>query len=248
MNVKAYQTPRVKPSDNLLELIIGHLPIVLEKSVLVITSKIISIIQNRIISVEDVLDKQALVQQEADLYLEGDYSKKYGICLTIKNDILIPTAGIDESNSDGHYILYPIHLQSLINNLWEDLKKHYNLENLGVLITDSHTTPLRRGVTGIALAWCGFKPLHNYIGTPDIYGKPLRVTQKNVVDSLATAAVFIMGEGNEQTPLALITEVDTLEFQVSPPSEEELHSVAIPMNEDLYAPLITSVEWKSNQL
>src|SRR5947209_5365910 len=114
MNIKSYRTPRVKPGEVLIDLIVQHIPFIPEKSVLVITSKIVSIAQNRMIPMDQVLDKQALVQQEADLYLEGDYSKKYGICLTIKNDILIPTAGIDESNSDGHYVLYPLNIQAEI--------------------------------------------------------------------------------------------------------------------------------------
>lgn len=247
MHLKAYKTSVVKPGDSLFNMIIQHIPLIEEKSVLVLTSKIVSLSQNRLVPIKDEPDKLSLIQQEADWYLEGDYSKKYGVCLTIKYGILIPTAGIDESNSNGHYILYPLDIQEVINRLWQDLKHHYQLKTLGILMTDSHTTPLRRGVTGIALGWCGFKPLHNYIGTTDIYGYALRVTQSNIVDSLAAAAVFVMGEGNEQTPLALITDVDTLVFQDKPPTDSELQSVVIPMAEDLYAPLISSVAWKSKQ-
>lgn len=244
MNVKSYRTPIIQPGCNLVDMIIQHGPVLQEKSILVITSKILSLSQNRIIPITAALDKLSLIKQEADLYLEGDYSKKYGICLTIKNDILIPTAGIDESNSNDHYILYPVNIAKEMTHIWNALRDHYHLQALGVLLTDSHTTPLRRGVTGIALGWCGFKPLHNYVGTPDIYGKLLRVTQSNIVDSLATAAVFLMGEGDEQRPLALITDIDTLVFEAHPPSEQDLNSVVIPMSEDLYAPLITSVSWK----
>lgn len=243
MYLKPYRTAIVVPSDVLTEVIIEHVPHIPEKSVLVITSKIVSITQNRIIPIEQVPDKMQLIHQEADAYLEGDYSKQYGICLTMKNGILIPTAGIDASNADNAYILYPLNLQAEIIHTWEVLKKHYQIQDLGILVTDSHTTPLRRGVTGIALGWCGFKPLRNYIGEPDIYGHPLRVTQTNIVDSLASAAVFMMGEGGEQTPLALITDVDSLSFQKTPPTDDELKAIVIPMAEDLYAPLLTSVSW-----
>jgi dihydrofolate synthase / folylpolyglutamate synthase len=226
-----------------VDLIIQVIPIIQEKSVLAITSKILSLSQNRVIPINAVPDKHSLIQEEADYYLEGDYVKQYGVCLTIKNGILIPTAGIDESNANAHYILYPIQIEAAISDIWHALRAHYQIQDLGILLTDSHTTPLRRGVTGIALGWCGFKPLYNYIGTPDIHGRLLAVTQLNLVDSLASAAVCVMGEGNEQTPLVLITEIDKLVFQNAPPTDAELQSVVIPLEEDLYAPLLNSVAW-----
>lgn len=196
---------------------------------------------------QDIDDKFELVRQEADLYLEGDYSQKYGVCLTIKNGILIPTAGIDESNSNDCYVLYPIKIQEAVVSLWKALKSHYQINHLGIIITDSHTTPLRQGVTGIALGYCGFQPLYNYIGLPDIYGNALRVTQLNILDSLAAAAVFVMGEGNEQTPLALLTDIEKIVFQNVPPTTDELKSLSIAIEDDLYAPLINSVHWKSQK-
>lgn len=245
MEVKSYKTHAVTPKDSLIKIITQHVPNIFERSILVITSKILSVCQNRIVSKQAVNDKLKLIQQEADLYLEGDYTKNYGVCLTIKNGILIPTAGIDESNSDGNYILYPLNIQAEATMIWQALREAYHCTEMGVLITDSHTTLLRRGVTGIALGWCGFAPLYNYIGTPDIYGNLLKCTQLNILDGLAAAAVFTMGEGNEQTPLALITDVEKVVFQDREPTAIEVNSISIPLHEDLYAPLINAVDWKN---
>lgn len=247
MKVKSFKTHKILPGEILFDIILKYVSEIPEESILVITSKILSICQSRILSKEDIQDKFKLIQQEADAYLEGDYSEKYGVCLTIKNGILIPTAGIDESNSNGNYILYPIHIQKEATLLWEKLKAVYQRKKIGILITDSHTTPLRRGVTGIALGWCGFQGLYNYIGKPDIFGNLLRVTQLNILDSLATTAVFMMGEGDEQTPLALITEIGKPIFQDRPPTEEEVQSISIGIAEDLYAPLLQSAAWKTKQ-
>ncbi len=244
MQITAYKTHKIKPKESLLTILDNYLPNLPPKSIVVITSKIISLCQNRVILKKDVKDKLALIHQEADLYLEGDYTEKYGICLTMKNNLLIPTAGIDESNGNGYYILYPTDLQKTAVEIWRHLNNRASNQEIGVLITDSHTTPLRRGVTGIALAWCGFKPLFSYIGKPDIFGSPLHVTLINILDSLAVSAVFTMGEGEEQTPLAIIQEAPKIIFQNSPPSEEEVQSVTITPSEDLYAPLLTSVAWK----
>lgn len=245
MKINSYRTHKIIPQESIFKIIEHYIPAMPNKSILVITSKIISLCQNRVRRKEEVPDKFTLIQEEADLYLEGDYSKKYGICLTIKNGILIPTAGIDESNSDGNYVLYPENIQEEAARIWEFLKRHYRCQQVGVLISDSHTTPLRRGVTGIGLGWCGFEALYNYIGQPDIFGNPLRVTQSNVVDGLAAAAVCVMGEGQEQTPLVLISEAEKIVFQDRPPSEEECRALSIALEDDLYAPLMTAVAWRS---
>ena len=244
MQVTAYKTHKIQPNESLFGILDHYLPCLQPKSIVVITSKIISLCQNRLVRKEAVENKFQLIQKEADLYLEGDYIDKYGICLTIKNEILIPTAGIDESNGNGYYILYPQNLQETAFEIWLHLRKKINDQEVGVLITDSHTTPLRRGVTGIALGWCGFEPLFSYVGKPDIFGSLLRVTSMNLLDSLAASAVFVMGEGEEQTPLAVIQQAPKITFQDRPPTAEEIRSVTILPSEDLYAPLLTSVNWK----
>jgi F420-0:gamma-glutamyl ligase len=102
---------------------------------------------------------------------------------------------------------------------------------------------MRRGVTGICLGWCGFEPFYSYIGKPDIYGNLLHSTQINLLDSLATSASLVMGEGNEQTPLALIQNTPKINFQNHSPSFDEEQSVIVTMDKCLYSPLLTSVHW-----
>lgn len=245
MNVKAIQTHPIEPGEQ-LETILDHYIITLsEQTILVITSKIISICQGRLLSKESV-SKEVLVQQEADAIAQTS-ENPYGHYLTIKDNILIPSAGIDESNGDNVYILYPQNIQSTAIALWNYLRKKHTIKHLGVLITDSHTTPMRRGVTGIALGWCGFEPLYSYIGKPDLYGNPLRDTQLNLLDGLATSAVLVMGEGNECTPLAFINNVPRISFLTRPPTAEEEKSILMPMEEDLYAPLLMNTKWLKNK-
>ncbi len=156
----------------------------------------------------------------------------------------MPTAGIDESNADGAYVLWPFDPQKSANDIRAYLRERHKVNDLGVIITDSKTTPLRRGVTGVSIAHSGFSALKNYIGEPDIFGKQLRVTKSNVADALATSAVIVMGEGNEQTPLALITDVPFVNFVHEDPSEEELHELTIPLDEDLYGPILKGAPWR----
>jgi len=213
-----------------------------ERIIIAVTSKVVSICEGSLVKIGDV-DKKDLIKKEAEYILPMKRSR-YDITLTIKDDVLIPTAGIDESNGDGYYILWPKDSQKTANEIRRRLSKQLRIKNLGVIITDSKTTPLRRGTSGVAIAHSGFAALKNYIGKKDIFGRELKETKANVMDALAVAAVLAMGEGNEQTPLAVIENVPFVEFRKNNPSKTELKDLKISLKDDLYAPLLTSVKWQ----
>lgn len=242
MKVEAIKTKPVRVGDRLEQVIEEALATIKERSVLAVTSKIVSICQGRVIKIGDEA-KATLVRREAEYYIPPEESR-YGITLTIKDGILIPTAGIDESNAEGNYILWPENTQEAANDIRSFLKRRFALHEVGVVITDSKTTPLRRGTTGIAMAHSGFKALNNYIGKKDIFGRKLHVTQANIMDGLAASAVLAMGEGAEMTPLALIEEASFIDFQDAGPTATQLASLDIPIEEDLYEPLLNSERWQ----
>ncbi|WP_341763061.1 coenzyme F420-0:L-glutamate ligase [Candidatus Tisiphia endosymbiont of Melanophora roralis] len=243
MQIHAIKTHKIQYGESLQTILTQYIADLKEGDVVAITSKVISVLEVRFVKKGDI-DKYTLILQEADQILETE-ENRYDIYLTLKNGLLIPSAGIDESNADGVYVLYPQDVQKTAYWIWQYLCSTHNICDLGIVITDSHTTIMRRGVTGIALGWCGFSPLYSYIGKHDIYNQSLNVTQINILDSLAGAAVFVMGEGNEQTPITIIKDAPRLTFLDRPPSEEEKLSIVISMEEDLYGPLLKSAKWVS---
>ncbi len=191
------------------------------RDILCITSKIVSLSENRLVAKSEN-DKKSLVKKEADVYLADG---PYGVSLTIKHGLMIPSAGIDESNADGDFfILYPKDPFQSAAQIWRELKAHFRVEQLGVILTDSHTTPLRRGVTGIALSYWGFRGVKSFVGQPDLFGRQLKFTAVHAADALATSAVFEMGEANESKCLALVRgadvgfcdDIDPKEGQIAP--------------------------------
>jgi dihydrofolate synthase / folylpolyglutamate synthase len=243
VNVVSIKTdPITAQSRDLFAVLDRHLPALAERSILAVTSKIVAICEGRVVRA-DAAAKSALVEQEAELFLPPTESK-YGITLTIRHNLLVPTAGIDESNGDGHYVLWPSDPQRSANEIRRHLVEHFALHEVGVVITDSTSRPLRIGVTGVALAHSGFAALNDYAGHPDIFGRPLAVTKSNVRDSLAAAAVLVMGEADEQTPMAVIEDVPFVTFQERDPTGEELAALRISLEDDLYAPLLTRAPWR----
>lgn len=241
MLINAIKVNAVKPNDSLEKLIDSFLPQIKNNSILAITSKIISLCEGRVVK-KSAIDKTKLIYEEADKVLKTA-NNPYGLYLTLKHQMLIPSAGIDESNAGDNYILYPKYPQSSAERIWKHLRKR-RAKNVGVLITDSHSTLLRTGVVGCSLGWCGFKPLYSYAGHPDLFNEPLKNTNINILDALAAAAVLEMGEGSEQTPISLIQKPSKVDFVDRTPNPDELKSVSVTMEEDLYAPLFESVEWE----
>lgn len=241
MKIKAIRTGRVVGAQNIDAILDRYVKKIEENSVVAITSKIFSICEGNIIDSTGI-DKEKLVYHEADLFLRGE--NKFGAILTIKNNILIPTAGIDESNGNGKLILWPKNPQKSANKIRKYLKNKFKLKNLGLIITDSKTTPLRWGTTGIAIAHSGFEALNSYIGNKDIFGREMIATKANIADGLASSAVLAMGEGNEQTPIALITNIPFVRFQERNPTEKEVSELAIDLKDDLYSKILTSVRWQ----
>lgn len=244
MIVTSIKTKKVSRSDTIHQILDASLPEIFEKSIVIITSKIISVCQGRVVKNTGQTDKKKLVVKEADLYLNDTYPTPYGHTITVKNHILVPSAGIDESNANGDLILHPRNVQQVAVSIWQYLRKKHNLGEIGVLITDSHTMPLTWGVTGVGLAWCGFEAINDYVGKPDIYGRNLQHTEASILNGLASSAVVVMGEGNEQTPLALITDVPFVRFQNRPPTAKELKIMHTTLEKDIYASLLTSVKWE----
>ena len=239
MHIKPYYTHLITEKDTLEHILDTYVPHLEEQDIVVITSKIISILEGSVLPRKKVPSKLELIQNTSDAYLDSVRPT----VLTIINNLIIPGSGIDESNGEDTYILHPKDPAKSAETIWHYLRARDRIKKLGVVITDSYSTPLRRGATGVSLSWCGFKPLYNYIGKTDCHGDPLKVTQTNVVDSLASAAVFCMGEGNEQTPLAIIQDAPRVQFENSPPKETTKKELYVSHEEDIYAPLLQEGSW-----
>jgi dihydrofolate synthase / folylpolyglutamate synthase len=246
MKVTSVKTERITAgATELLPLLERVITGVDDGSVIAITSKIVSLCEGSVIRF-DKIDKEDLVVRESDLYLPASLSK-YRHHFTITNNTLIPMAGVDESNGDGQYVLWPKDGQATASQVRAWAKQKFGLSRIGVIITDSTCHPLRRGTNGIMLAYSGFRALNDYVGRPDLFGRPFAVSQADVAGGLAAAAVLQMGEGAEQTPIAILTELPFVHFQDRDPTAEELASVIIPLDEDLFAPFLTSVPWQKGR-
>ncbi len=246
MQITPIKTHKITSRDNdILEIIDKYVSSLAENSILVVTSKIVAVCEGNIVPSENV-NKDDLVIKQADMYLPKE-GNTFNLFVTIKNNILAVNAGVDESNADGKFVLWPKDAQQSANNIRRHLIEKFNLKNVGVLITDSKTTPLRYGITGIGIAHSGFAAINDFMGTPDIFGRILKMTKVNVMDGIAAAAAVVMGEASEQTPLSIVGDVPFVKFQDHEPTKEELELLEIDPATDVYGAILQNVPWEKGK-
>jgi coenzyme F420-0:L-glutamate ligase len=234
MIIKPLKTRLFQPKEKLLPFIDKYLPKIKEGSVVVVTSKIVALSEGRFVDKTDEETKAKIIQQESEFVLQTKY-----VCLTIKDGIVMANAGVDESNANGKIILLPKDSFESAKKIRSHLRKKHGIANLGVILTDSRTIPLRSGITGVALGYAGFKGLKSYLNKSDIFGRPFHFSRDDMADSLATSAVLCMGEGNERCPLALITDAP-IEFC----NRVNKNELRIDIEDDIYGPMFEAVREK----
>lgn len=228
MNVKPIKTNLFKPKQDLFEFIVKNIPKMKDKSVLSISSKIVALSENRVVPNKN---KTKLIKQESEFAINTKIA-----WLTIKDNMIIPFAGIDESNASGNLILLPKDCYKTAKTLRAKLKKHYRVKNLGIIITDSFIVPLRRGVFAFAVGYAGFKGVRNYIGKKDLYGRKMKMEQLNIADILASTGALNMGELAEKQPLAIIENAPIVFCEKTNKKE-----ISYPLKDDLYYPMLKKI-------
>lgn len=243
MRVQPVKTPLFKTGQSLPEFLFRHLPRLNNGTIVVVTSKIVAIAEGRIAECRTEQQRTRLIKQESQWAMKTKLT-----WLTIKDGQALASAGIDQSNANGRCILLPADSYRSAVTIRLALMRRFRLQRLGVIISDSRILPLRQGITGVAVGYAGFRGLRDYRGTPDLFGRKLKMSVTNVADSLATAAVVTMGEGNERRPLAVINDApvvftDTLnrnELDIDP--EDDMYR---PLFERVRIPRITKLRPRS---
>jgi len=245
MNIQPVKTRIFQENENLFNFICKHIKTLPTKSVLIITSKIISLAEGRTEKIlsrdpeEIKQQKEKLIRQESDLAIHSSRA-----WITIKNTDVSLSAGIDRSNANGKFILLPQNCFKSAEDIRYQLLKHYNITDLGVVITDSRSTFFKKGSIGVALGYAGFKGIKEYKGTTDLFGRELRVSRANMADSLAAGANLTMGESNQSQPLAIITAAPITFSDTTDVTELQL-----TLHDNIYKPLfdyIRDEELKNN--
>ncbi len=105
-------------------------------------------------------------------------------------------------NGGSHALLLPEDPDRSATLLHRQFKKRLHL-SIPVIISDTFGRPWREGLTEVAIGVAGMKAIHDYRGTSDPHGYPLKVSIEAVADELACAAGLVCGK-LERTPACVV--------------------------------------------
>ncbi len=178
--------------------------------IIAIASKVVSVSEGRVIQLNGVrptshaikLGKRYSLTPEFAQVVVDEADKIYGgvdgALLTLKDG-----HATAKNSPDNSVVIWPANARLSALRLREELRRKSGAK-IGVIIVDSRVTPLRLGTIGLPLACIGFRPVKDFRGEPDLYGRNVRMTLQAVGDGIAAAAHVLMGEARERAPFVLV--------------------------------------------
>jgi len=212
--------PEVRPGDDLAALITDVArggPGIESGDVIVITQKIVSKAEGRVVSLADVTPsaeaERLAVETEKDprlveLILRESIRvvrQRGPILITeTKHGFVCANAGIDASNvgPEGFVSLLPEDPDRSAAAIRAAIAERTGAD-VASIITDTFGRPWREGHTNVAIGLAGMLPFADYVGRTDPHGYELRVSTLAVADELAAAAELVHGK-LDRVPVAII--------------------------------------------
>jgi coenzyme F420-0:L-glutamate ligase/coenzyme F420-1:gamma-L-glutamate ligase len=221
--------PEVRPGDVLATLILEHAELV-DGDVIVVTQKIVSKAEGRIVAVDrggtDADARRRLAESEAVRVLRrrGDL-----VVTETRHGFVCANSGVDFSNIEqGFAALLPVDPDRSARRIRDGIKAGAGIE-VGVIVSDTFGRAWRRGVTDVAIGVAGVAAIVDLRGTPDALGRELVATEVCVADEIAAAAELVMGKASK-VPVALVRGLDGDWLRESSVASE----IVRPPGEDLF--------------
>ncbi|MGH3611584.1 MAG: coenzyme F420-0:L-glutamate ligase, partial [Pseudonocardia sp.] len=188
--------PEFRPGDDLATALIGAAPWLADGDVVVVTSKIISKAEGRLVDAPvDPEARDGLRRELVDAETERVLARR-GRTLIVANKLGIvqAAAGVDGSNvRRAELALLPADPDASAARLRRALKARLGVD-VAVVVTDTMGRCWRVGQTDVAIGSAGLTVLHRYAGAVDAEGNELLVTEVAVADEVAAAADLVKGK------------------------------------------------------
>lgn len=219
-------TPVVSPKQNLLDVFTqayedlrsqGEVPALQSGDIIGVASKVVAMEQGRLVDLRSVTPSPRAITFAKETSLSPEFVEVvlgeadevigtvHGALLTLRQGDLQANAGVDKSNAGPNQaILLPDDPSGFSARFKSHLEQEMGLQNLGVMVIDSCTRPLRLGTMGMGLGAAGFPMVVDDRGLDDLFGKKMEITYRAVGDNLASACNLLMGESAEATPFVLV--------------------------------------------
>ncbi|MEU7583313.1 coenzyme F420-0:L-glutamate ligase [Streptomyces sp. NPDC041068] len=189
--------PEVREGDDLAKLIAAAEPGLADGDVLLVTSKIVSKAEGRVVLADD---REAAIDAETVRVVA-----RRGTLRIVENrqGLVMAAAGVDASNTpSGTVLLLPVDPDASARAVRDGVREALGVD-VGVVVTDTFGRPWRSGLTDVAIGAAGVRVLDDLRGGVDAYGNPLSATVVATADELAAAGDLVKGKA-AGLPVAVI--------------------------------------------
>lgn len=192
----------IRPGDDLATLLGDALEGDLrDGDVVVVTSKVVSKAEGRVIQAED--REQAITDETVRVVARREHHG--GVLRIVENrlGLVMAAAGVDASNTpDGTVLLLPVDPDASAQRLRATWQRRFGVR-VGVVVSDTAGRAWREGLTDIAIGAAGLTVLDDLRGGADTHGRPLSVTVTAVADEVASASELVRGKAAGR-PVAVV--------------------------------------------
>ncbi|WP_447039402.1 coenzyme F420-0:L-glutamate ligase [Streptomyces sp. DSM 118878] len=180
--------PEVRQGDDLAKMIVAAEPGLADGDVLIVTSKIVSKAEGRIV---EAGDREAAIDAETVRVVARRGSLRI---VENRQGLVMAAAGVDASNTpSGTVLLLPADPDASARAVREGVRDALGVD-VGVVVTDTFGRPWRAGLTDVAIGAAGVRVLDDLRGGTDAYGSPLSATVVATADELAAAGDLVKGK------------------------------------------------------
>jgi coenzyme F420-0:L-glutamate ligase/coenzyme F420-1:gamma-L-glutamate ligase len=188
--------PEIAAGADLARLISDGAPDLRDGDIVVVTSKIVSKAEGRVIRA----DRERAIDGEAVRVVARRGQTRI---VETRHGLVLAAAGVDSSNTaPGTVVLLPEDPDGSARRLRKALGERHRV-SIGVVITDTMGRPWRTGQTDAAIGAAGLVPLRDHRGQADTFGNTLDVTVAAVADEIAAATDLVKGK-TTQVPVAIV--------------------------------------------
>ncbi|MBX6370765.1 MAG: coenzyme F420-0:L-glutamate ligase [Acidothermus sp.] len=179
--------PEVHPGDDLAALLAHHDPGLRDGDVVVVTSKIVSKAEGRLVTI----DREAAMRSESVRLVAQRGRTRI---VETRHGWVMASAGVDESNvPPGWTALLPEDADESARRIRDGLRRLLGID-VAVLVTDTMGRAWREGLVDQVIGAAGIRVLQDLRGRKDPYGRELEMTVTAIADEIAAAADLVKGK------------------------------------------------------
>jgi coenzyme F420-0:L-glutamate ligase/coenzyme F420-1:gamma-L-glutamate ligase len=187
--------PEFGPGDDLAGALAGAVPDLADGDVLVVTSKVVSKVEGRLVPVPPGGNREAARQRAVAAESVRVLARRGPLSIVqTRQGWVVAAAGVDASNVDrDHLALLPEDADASARRLRDRLRELRGAD-VAVVVSDTFGRTWREGLTDVAIGSAGIPALVDHRGTRDAHGNRLETTRVALVDELAAAADLVKGK------------------------------------------------------